>query len=155
MLVVEVNGGYCRKPFESSFLPRPTYSSLFIDITNTDPQPDEYWRYDYTTKKFVAPEGNINDINSEYTKRLKWNDVRNQRQIFLMESDWTQMPDSALPWREKLAWRKYRQELRDIPQKYANENPVFVVFPPRPTHIIQRTFLQRLIFVFNRVFRGK
>lgn len=155
MKIIEVNGGYCRKPFECDFLPRPTYSSLFLDITNVVPQPDEFWRYDYKAKQFFAPDGDINDINSEYSIRLKWNDIRNQRAIFLMESDWTQLPDCSLPEKEKKAWKEYRQELRDLPQKYANINPVFVVFPIKPSHIIQRTFMQCLVFVFNKVFKGK
>lgn len=155
MKIVEVNGGYCRKPFECDFVPRPTYSSLFLDITDVTPQPDEFWRYDYQTKQFFAPGGDINDIHSEYAIMLKWNDIRNQRSIFLIESDWTQLPDCALPAKEKKAWKKYRQELRDLPNKYADINPVFVVFPIKPNHIIRRTFMQCLIFVVNKVFRNK
>lgn len=101
MKIIEVNGGYCRKPFECDFVPRPTYSSLFLDITDVTPQPDEFWRYDYQTKQFFAPGGDINDIHSEYAIMLKWNDIRNQRSIFLIESDWTQLPDCALPAKEK------------------------------------------------------
>lgn len=155
MKIIEVNGGYCRKPFECDFLPRPTYSSLFLDITNVYPQPNEYWRYDYISKKFFEPSGDVNDCNSEYSIMVKWNDIRNQRSIFLIESDWTQLPDCALPKKEKKEWAKYRQELRDLPKKYANINPIYVVFPVKPTHIIQRTFIQSLVFVFNKVFRGK
>jgi hypothetical protein len=155
MLIVEVNGGYCRKPFECDFLPRSSYSSLFLDITNVEAKPDEFWRYDYQSKQFYEPSGDVNDISSEYAIRVKWNDVRNQRQIFLLESDWTQLPDCFLPRKEKLAWKKYRQELRDLPQKYAHTNPVFVVFPIKPTHIIQRTFWQKIVFVFNKIVRGK
>lgn len=155
MIIIEVNGGYCRRPFECNFVPRPTYSSIFIDVSNVNPRPDEYWRYDYTNKVFVAPEGDVNDFNSEYAKRIKWNDIRNQRHIFLMESDWTQLPDCALPWREKRAWKKYRQELRNIPQKYSNENPVYVVFPPRPTYIIKQNLFQQIILFIKLLIKGK
>jgi hypothetical protein len=154
MKIVEVNGGYCRKPFECSFVPVPTYSSLFIDITNVTPQPDEFWAYDYNTKSFKEPEGDMNDPNSDYAIRLKWNDVRNQRQIYLVESDWTQLIDCQLPWKEKRAWKKYRQELRDLPQKYAGQNPLFIVFPPRPTYIIQRNLVGRIRTFIKLLLKG-
>ena len=39
---------------------------------------------------------------------------RGQRDLFLRESDWTQMPDSPLASPQKTAWYTYRQALRDI-----------------------------------------
>lgn len=144
MLVIEVNNGYCRKPFEIDFLPRPTFSSFFVDITNVEPKPDEYWVYDYEEKVFYEPAHSQHEFGSPCFQRQKWNDVRNQRNIFLMESDWTQGPDSPLSWKEKRKWKKYRQELRDIPQKYANDNPLYVHFPPKPFNQIQPTFFQAL-----------
>jgi hypothetical protein len=154
MKIVEVNGGYCRKPFECNFVPVPTYSSLFIDITNVTPQPDEYWSYDYKTKSFKEPEGDMNDHNSDYAIRLRWNDVRNQRQIYLVESDWTQLADCQLPWKEKRAWRKYRQELRDLPQKYVGQNPLFVVYPPRPTYTLKQNLIGRIKTFIKLLLKG-
>jgi hypothetical protein len=40
-----------------------------------------------------------------------------KRHMLLMESDWTQLPDSPLDEDQKKMWRKYRQELRDITSK--------------------------------------
>lgn len=156
MLVVEVNGGFCRKPFECEFLPRPSYSSLFVDITDVHPTPDIYWRYDYARKTFHPPAGDIDDPESEYAIQHRWNEVRNQRQIFLLESDWTQLPD-AFPmkaWRERRRWKKYRQELRDLPQKYSGDNPMFVVFPPKPANIIRPSFIGR-VKAFIAILRSK
>lgn len=37
--------------------------------------------------------------------------VRNQRNVLLAQSDWTQLPDAPV---DQAAWATYRQELRDI-----------------------------------------
>ena len=42
------------------------------------------------------------------------NTVRHHRDMLLMESDWTQMPDSPLSDSKKAEWATYRQALRDI-----------------------------------------
>lgn len=143
MLIIEVNNGFCRKPFECDYVPVPTFTSFFVDVTNVEPKPDEYWTYNYSTKKFTPPPktecGCDIDYASDYMIKAKWNDVRNQRNIFLMESDWTQLPDSPLSWFEKQKWKTYRKYLRDIPQKHIG-NPVFVQFPPKPSNIMQAPF---------------
>mgnify|MGYP003314823416 CR=1 FL=1 len=40
--------------------------------------------------------------------------LRQLRQRYLQESDWTQMPDSPLSEEKKTEWQTYRQALRDI-----------------------------------------
>ena len=40
---------------------------------------------------------------------------RMQRNMLLTQSDWTQMPDSALSDDDKAAWAAYRTLLRDLP----------------------------------------
>jgi len=47
------------------------------------------------------------------------NDVRQERDVLLSKSDWTQLPDAqaALSSTQKLDWLKYRQALRDVPQQ--------------------------------------
>ena len=42
------------------------------------------------------------------------NTVRHHRDMLLMESDWTQMPDSPLSDSKKAECATYRQKLRDI-----------------------------------------
>ena len=44
--------------------------------------------------------------------------LREERDAMLAESDWTQTPD--VPETIKTSWKKYRQELRDLPSKYPN-----------------------------------
>lgn len=41
------------------------------------------------------------------------NDIRNERNKLLNESDWTQLPDTKV--KDPVAWLEYRQELRDLP----------------------------------------
>lgn len=40
--------------------------------------------------------------------------LRLERNSRLMESDWTQLPDSPLSAEEKAGWSAYRQSLRDL-----------------------------------------
>lgn len=42
--------------------------------------------------------------------------VRMKRNLFLSNSDWTQLPDSSLTVEIKNKWKEYRQVLRDLPQ---------------------------------------
>lgn len=52
----------------------------------------------------------------------KLDSVRNERNFLLKESDWTLGPDSPLTDVQKQAWKKYRQQLRDLPQKITSYN---------------------------------
>jgi len=45
---------------------------------------------------------------------LEARDVIEQRNHLLVDSDWTQLPDSPLTTEQKAAWATYRQELRDV-----------------------------------------
>lgn len=60
-------------------------------------------------------------------------EVRYARSELLNRCDWTQIPDADLSESEKEAWRLYRQELRDLPQVYADiESVDEVVWPEQP-----------------------
>jgi len=56
-------------------------------------------------------------------------DLREQRNWLLKESDWTQLPD--VPDAIRNAWGPYRQQLRDITDTYST--PYDVVWPTKPT----------------------
>lgn len=61
--------------------------------------------------------------------------MRNLRNYFLQQSDWTQMPDSPLSPEAKAAWAAYRQELRDIPSVNADIlHPDEIVWPVAPSN---------------------
>lgn len=54
--------------------------------------------------------------------------VREQRNLLLKESDWTQLPDSQC---NKELWAAYRALLRDVPQQEGFPNDI--VWPDAPT----------------------
>ena len=59
--------------------------------------------------------------------------IRAQRAGLLEESDWTQVTDSPLTGDQRTEWQTHRQELRDLPSKYAASTSRFeVVFPDKP-----------------------
>jgi hypothetical protein len=62
-----------------------------------------------------------------YIAKQKWNEIRSRRNVFLSQSDWTQLEDSK---ENKESWAEYRQELRDIPQTFST--PESVIWPSKP-----------------------
>lgn len=57
-------------------------------------------------------------------------DIRPMRNALLRESDWSQMPDAAVTEEQREQYKRYRQALRDLPQKYANINDIKeIIFP--------------------------
>lgn len=56
--------------------------------------------------------------------------IRVERTRLLGLCDWTQAVDAPLDDAQKQAWQTYRQELRDLTQKYTS--PDQVVWPKRP-----------------------
>ena len=57
----------------------------------------------------------------------KWAQVRDQRNAFLVASDWTQLPD--IPAATRAIWAAYRQQLRDITQQ---TDPFNISWPTAP-----------------------
>ena len=77
---------------------------------------------------------------SEVNYTHHWADVINKRNNRLTGSDWTQMTDSPLSDTKKAEWATYRQALRDIPQRVADDdkpttNPLELenLWPTKPT----------------------
>jgi len=60
----------------------------------------------------------------------KWNNIRSNRNGFLAQTDWTQLPDVELTVELVQAMKVYRQQLRDITTDFTN--PDDVVFPENP-----------------------
>ena len=53
--------------------------------------------------------------------RDAWEAVRAERDRRLAASDWTQLPDAQLPDAQRAAWKKYRQALRDLPERLSDD----------------------------------
>lgn len=56
--------------------------------------------------------------------------IRGQRNVLLMRSDWTQVADAPLTAEQKAAWSTYRQALRDVTEQAGF--PASVVWPTAP-----------------------
>lgn len=60
-------------------------------------------------------------------------EIRSIRNKLLMESDWTQLPDSPLSPEKRDLWSIYRQELRDIPESVpSNTSFSDIIWPTKP-----------------------
>jgi hypothetical protein len=53
-------------------------------------------------------------ISEEQRREVLLSQIRKDRNRFLTESDWTQLPDNGLTTEKRTEWATYRQELRDI-----------------------------------------
>ncbi len=136
MLVIAVTPNkYCRSPEEVTPdfpLGESSDNHLFIDITSRHPQPSEWWYYDKDTDKFYPPEDAPKDM--QFTEwDLAWDNFRNQRNVMLATSDWTQLPD--VPKRTRKKWKSYRQLLRDLPQAYMHIHPADIEIPYPPDRV--------------------
>lgn len=69
----------------------------------------------------------VSRINKKETE-ITWEAIKNYRNKQLAESDWTDLPNS--PVKNKPAWIRYRQSLRDITKHFAT--PSEVVWPIKP-----------------------
>ena len=58
---------------------------------------------------------------------IKAQEIRNERNILLSDSDWTQLSDANV---DKDAWLVYRKALRDVPQQ--SGFPLEVTWPNQP-----------------------
>ena len=79
---------------------------------------------DKIDEKPVATIEELDAVQLEIDKK----ELRNHRNILLMESDWTQNRDVVLSNDEE--WKTYRQALRDLPANTSNwRNPTYPTKP--------------------------
>lgn len=71
-------------------------------VVDKPAKPTEFHVFDYEIKQWVP---NF-DIAAQNAKR--------QRNLFLYQSDWTQLPHNPLTPEKQQQWAEYRQALRDI-----------------------------------------
>ncbi len=57
-----------------------------------------------------------------------WDTFRTFRNMELSQTDWVALPDVNTP--NKQAWLEYRQEIRDLPQRYST--PEMIIWPTKP-----------------------
>ena len=109
--------------------------------TSRNPENDIPEGYDYletyestTDKKIDVATKDIIDSTDEkpyiISQQAK---IKKHRNFLLQESDWTQMPDSPLSDSKKAEWAAYRQQLRDLPSSYTDDDDLnSIVFPTKP-----------------------
>lgn len=68
----------------------------------------------------------IKSAESDGVKNNKLKNIRGARNRLLSETDWMANSDVTM----SDAWKKYRQELRDLPA--SNSDPNKIVFPTKP-----------------------
>lgn len=87
------------------------------------------WENDTWVIKDIPQNNNIfkNDQQTP-PQPLPWDYLKKIRNQYLSDSDWVVLPDSNPT--NKQAWLEYRQQLRDLPQKFTN--PEDVIWPERP-----------------------
>lgn len=83
--------------------------------------------YDFENKKIVQVEEDLSVLPGP--EEIALQNLRNERDRLLVETDWTQLPD--VPEATKNAWQTYRQELRDITKTYQSLDTV--VWPTKPS----------------------
>jgi len=88
---------------------------VWVDVADDTTELDTY--VNGKVVSYVAPE-------------LTMDDLRIQRNMMLVASDWTQGNDSPLTDEVKAKWAKYRQALRDLPQAHLDPNTV--IWPDAP-----------------------
>ena len=113
---------------------------VFIDniTTLTDEEGNTYYEYDSYVHDGVLYRKNLDALigiefniwlneakQYDYDKAAA--EIRKQRDALLNDTDWTQMPDSALSQEKQERYRIYRQALRDVPEQEGF--PYDVIFP--------------------------
>ena len=68
----------------------------------------------------------IKSAESDGVKNTKLKNIREERNRLLSETDWMANSDVTM----SDAWKKYRQDLRDLPA--SNADPTKIVFPTKP-----------------------
>lgn len=117
--------------------PKNTAEALEHLYPNADPSRDWVVIYiDENTRDIthwdskLGEKPSIDDIKSaesDGVKNTKLKNIREERNRLLSETDWMSFSDSPTM---SDAWKKYRQDLRDLPA--SNSDPDKIVFPSKP-----------------------
>ena len=84
-----------------------------------DSQPTNREGFLETSNDNVLPGWFYTGSDVSATKTLTADEVREERNKLLVNSDWTQLSDSPLTDSKKAEWATYRQALRDYPANNA------------------------------------
>jgi hypothetical protein len=77
------------------------------------------------TQNYLIVDASQEELDERF--EIKWEEIRQERNKLLTESDWTQLGDSPLSSSQE--WKDYRQSLRDITNQ---TNPFQITWPTKP-----------------------
>ena len=70
------------------------------------------------------------DALTTYQTAEKWKDIRSQRDALLSDTDWVVVKAKETGGNVSAAWKKYRQDLRDVPTQ---SDPDKITWPTKPS----------------------
>ena len=70
------------------------------------------------------------DAKATYQTAEKWKDIRSQRDALLSDTDWVVVKAKETGSTLSSAWKKYRQDLRDVPTQSDVDN---ITWPTKPS----------------------
>lgn len=117
-----IDGDRVAELLHAAELPEMHPSLVWVDVTDLDPAPAEGWAY--VNSAFAPPPGPSAD---ELMRTL-----RAERDRRLAKSDIMVMPDRWETYTadQRAAWAKYRNELRDLPER--TDDPAAPQWPAYP-----------------------
>ena len=89
----------------------------------------------YEKGKYKVENDKVIAYTPNYILGTNSGNVREERNRRLLQSDWTQLPDSPLSDSKKTEWATYRQQLRDMMGSYTdseNNTVENTTFPTQP-----------------------
>lgn len=98
---VEYNDGTLNERIEELGI----FEQVFVDFNNE--------------KKRIEDEKIAEEMARDY-----WEELRDLRNLRLLECDWTQVADVQLSDAQKTEWTLYRQQLRDLPENITDPKPL-------------------------------
>jgi len=105
--------------YKATYNEKGEYTGFYVDgIHENIPQPnieltEEEWQQ-ALSKNYKVIEGKHSFSPFVQNKEEILENLRVRRNSLLTESDWTQVEDSPLSEEKKIAWKNYRQKLRDL-----------------------------------------
>ena len=110
--------------YDTSVVKYPSLPNDCIEITHEE-RAHIIHQLNHANKQVNIEKGKLVLVDRPIT--VTWQLIRDKRNGLLDSSDYTQIPDFP---GDRAAWASYRQQLRDIPQKYSK--PEDVVWPEKP-----------------------
>ena len=147
----------CRR--EAKRITKPEYWTWLESVTTvTGTPPDEVKTVDYSGEDYEIHEVDVDvagltasghiegthyhlswdgssvsaddDALATYQTSVKWKDIRSQRDHLLSQTDWVVVKAKETGSTLSSAWKKYRQDLRDVPTQTDVDN---IIWPTKPS----------------------